>query len=90
MPESKHRRKGETRPRPRSVNPPRPNPKPSPQWVPVTGASLLGLGIVVILVGYLPAVNRFTNDWPWLGPNWPLIIGFVFLAAGFGLLTRWR
>lgn len=91
MPESKHRRKGKTRPRPSHMAPPPKNPEPSPPWVPVAGTSLLVLGLVVILVGYLaPPVQRFFNDWPVLGPNWSLGIGFILLLGGFGFLTRWR
>lgn len=90
MPKSKHRRKNRNRPRPRQVERPEPKPPPSPTWVPATGASLLGLGVLVILVGYLPAVSTFTDGWWALGRNWPLVIGFVVIAAGFGLLTRWR
>ena len=90
MPKSRHRRKGETRPRPKNVNPPPPNPEPSPTWVPATGAALLGLGVIVILVGYLDPVARVTSGWPGLGSNWPLVLGFVFLAGGFGFLTRWQ
>ncbi len=90
MPESKHRRKNKNRPRPsRSAPPPR-NPTPSPPWVPRVGVGLITLGVVVILLGYLPAVNDFTNDLPVFGPNWSLVGGFVFLAGGFGFLTRWQ
>lgn len=87
MPVSKHRRKGEVRPRPRQVEAPVKNPPPSPPWLPVTGASLLGVGVITILVGYF---TDLAAGWPWIGQNWPLVIGFVILTAGFGLLTRWR
>lgn len=90
MPESKHRRKNRRRPRPRNVNPPAPNPEPSPTWVPITGASLLGGGVLVILLGYLPPVAEALRSLPVLGASWPLVIGFVLLAVGFLLLTRWR
>ncbi|MDX1658075.1 MAG: cell division protein CrgA, partial [Nitriliruptorales bacterium] len=66
------------------------NPEPSPTWVPATGASLLGLGVLVILLGYLKPVAEVTSAWPGLQSNWPLVIGFVMLAAGFGFLTRWQ
>ena len=85
MPESKHRRKGKERPRPRHVEGPRKNPEPSPPWVPATGAGLLGLGVLVILVGYFTDIQG-----PVFGPNFMLILGFVFLAVGFGFLTQWR
>lgn len=90
MPESKHRRKNKNRPRPRQMAPVEAKPKPSPTWVPATGASLLGVGVLIIIVGYLPVVSDFTSGWWALGSSWPLVIGFVLLSAGFGLLTRWR
>lgn len=90
MPQSRHRRKGRTRPRAYQTSPPARNPDPSPPWVPATGAGLLIAGVAVILIGYLPGVSQFTSGWPLLGSNWGLVVGFVFLIVGFGLLTRWR
>lgn len=90
MPESKHRRKGKRRPRPRDVSGPPVKPKPSPRWVPATGLGLLGLGVLVILVGYIPAVTDLTAGLPGLGSNWSLVVGFVLLIGGFGFLTQWR
>lgn len=90
MPEPKHRRKGKRRPRPRKAQGPPVKPEPSPPWVPATGAALLGLGVAVIVVGYIPAVARLTRGLPALGSNWSLIAGFVFLVGGFGFLTQWR
>lgn len=91
MPKSKHRRKGKPRPRPSQISPPPKNPPPSPEWVPVVGTSLLVLGLVVILVGYLATpVQRLMADWPILGANWSLGIGFLLMIAGFGFLTKWR
>lgn len=90
MPESKHRRKGQVRPRPRSTAPPKKNPEPSPTWVPATGATLLVVGVVVILIGYLPITAQYTARLPLLGSNWPLVSGFVLLTVGFVFLTRWR
>lgn len=90
MPESKHRRKGKRRPRPSETKPPPHRPDPSPTWVPATGASLLGAGVLVIFLGYLRPVQDFTAGWPWFSSNWNLVLGFVLLSAGFGFLTRWR
>ena len=90
MPESKHRRSGHKRPRAHETQEPERNLPPSPPWVPATGAGLLVLGVVIILVGYLPAVAEVTRSWPPLGSNWTLVVGFVVLAGGFGFLTRWR
>ncbi len=94
MPKSKHRRNGKNRPRPQkqaiAQEIAHQRNTPSPAWVPVTGATLLIVGVVIILLGYLEPVARFTGGWPMLGQNWPLVGGFLMLTAGFGFLTRWR
>lgn len=90
MPKSKHRRHGKTRPRAFQTHAPERKPDPSPPWVPRVGAGLLVLGLVVILLGYLPVVSDLTSGLPWLGSNWGLVLGFVILAVGFGILARWR
>lgn len=91
MPESKHRRKGRQRPRPSQVAPQERNPLPSPTWVPVTGVSLIVGGFLLIIAGYLvPPLTRLTQQWPMFEQNWPLVIGFVLLIGGFGVLTKWR
>ena len=52
---------------------------------------LIGLGVVTLVLYYLSGttstglfgfLNRYTT--------WPLVVGFVFIAAGFGLATQWR
>ena len=91
MPESKHRRKGQVRKRPTRNAPPPRNPPPSPGWVPVVGTSLLVLGLVIILAGYLVTpLQTWTSSWPLLQQNWPLAIGFLSLLGGFAFLTQWR
>ena len=92
MPKSKHRRKNKNRKRPRHMTPPPSKPEPSPPWVPRTGVGLLLVGVVVILLGYVPAVRASSTlaRLPWLGANWTLVFGFLLLTAGFGVLTRWR
>ena len=90
MPESKHRRRGRNRPRAYQTHEPERRPTPSPMWVPVTGAALLVLGVLVILVGNLPGVSGMLQELPWLGSNWGLVAGFIVLTIGFGFLTRWR
>ncbi len=63
--------------------PPKPQkPKPSPRWVPPVGLGLIVLGIALILVNYI--VTSFP------GGNYNLIIGFVLMAAGLGVLSQWR
>lgn len=62
--------------------PPKPaKPKPSPRWVPILGAGLIAFGILEILLSYV-------IDLP--GGNWNLVAGFVFMAAGLGVLSQWR
>jgi hypothetical protein len=90
MPKSKHSRGGKKRPRQYETHAPETKPAPSPTWVPATGATLLVLGVVVILLGYLPGVQDITRSIPFLGTNTGLVAGFVLLIAGFGFLTRWR
>ncbi len=90
MPESKHRRHGRNRPREYQTHEPEKKAPPSPTWIPATGASLLVAGVLVILLGNLPAISGFLRGLPWLGANWSLIGGFVLLMAGLGFLTRWR
>ncbi|MBW3578495.1 MAG: cell division protein CrgA [Actinobacteria bacterium] len=82
MPESRHRRKGKARPRPSKAAGPPVKPKPSPPWVPTVGVSLLVLGVVVVIVTYVPNVL-------WDG-NLGLVAGFALMAVGFGFLTQWR
>ncbi|HEX9767253.1 MAG TPA: cell division protein CrgA [Nitriliruptorales bacterium] len=90
MPQSKHRRKGKQRPRPKRVEPQKVNPPPSPPWVGPVGGTALVAGVVVIIIGYLEPVSNFTNDWPLLGPNTLLVLGFLILVGGFLTLIRWR
>ena len=79
MPESRHRRGGQTRPRPRELTPPVAKPKPSPRWVPVIGLALIFLGVIIIIVNYV-----------WIRNNYYLLGGFGLLAVGFAVLTQWR
>lgn len=91
MPESKHRRKNKNR-KGKHQKRPQKNPDPSPPWVPRLGVALLLVGVVVILLGYVPAIRSagWVAGLPWIGANWTLVGGFVLLTAGFGVLTQWR
>lgn len=75
MPKSRSKRS--TYVRPKSARP-----KPSPRWVPFVGLGLIVVGILLILLNYLVA------GFP--GGNANLIIGFVLMAAGLGVLSQWR
>lgn len=79
MPESKHRRGGQVRPRPRTVEAPYVKPKPSPRWVPILGLALAFAGVGVIIANYI-------GQWD----NLFLVGGFAGLAVGFAVLTQWR
>lgn len=89
MPESKHRRKNKSRKRKHQKRPVK-NPEPSPPWVPRVGVGLLLAGVLLILVGYVPAVRTALNGLPLLQANWTLVGGFLLLTGGFGVLTQWR
>jgi hypothetical protein len=90
MPESKHRRGGKNRPRAHQTSAPEVNAKASPAWVPIVGVALLIVGVLVILIGYLPGVSSWLGSLPGLGSNWGLVGGFILLSVGFGFLTQWR
>lgn len=75
MPKSRSKRSSYTPPKP-------PRPKPSARWVAPTGLGLIGVGILLILLVYLVA------GFP--GGNLNLVVGFVFMAAGLGVLSQWR
>jgi small-conductance mechanosensitive channel len=66
-------------------------PKPSSRWIPVGVLVLISLGVIDLILYYLSGtstaglfglMNRYTV--------WPLLAGFGFIAAGFGLATQWR
>ena len=76
MPKSKSKRDPYT-------PPPKAAPPPSPRWVPVTGTTLIAVGIVLILIVYV-----FPGALP--GGNYPIIAGFVLMAIGLGILSNWR
>ena len=84
MPVSKGKRKSYQRP-------PKPKPKPSPRWIPITVLVLIGIGVVDLILYYLSGTTQtglfgFLNRYG----TWPLVAGFGFIAAGFGLATQWR
>jgi hypothetical protein len=74
MPVSKSRRRKYT-------PPPKPKPKPSPKWVPIIMISLLGLGVIDLVLYYLTILP---------GGVWPLLTGFGLIAGGFVTGVFWR
>lgn len=74
MPKSRSKRKTYTPPKP-------PKPKPSPAWVPILGLSLIGLGLIWVILNYAVRMP--------LG-NWNLVVGFTLMAGGLVTLSQWR
>ena len=59
--------------------PPQAKPKRSPRWQPYLGLGLIGLGMAVVVIGYLLAL-------PFGG--WSLGVGFGMMAIGLLVLSR--
>lgn len=55
--------------------------KPSGRWVPYTVFTLLGLGLLTIIVNYL------RDD---AASNWVIFLGLGFILSGILVATRWR
>ena len=78
MPKSRSKRSAHTRPGPAKPA----KRKRSPRWLPLSGLTLILLGIVLILLTYLvPGLP---------GGNLALFIGFGLMALGLAVLTQWR
>jgi hypothetical protein len=56
--------------------------KVSPRWVPVLMFTLLGLGLLVIMLNYLDLVPGGTNNWYLLG-GLGLILGGIITATNY-------
>ena len=60
---------------------------PSPVWVAPLMLTLMGIGILWLIVFYITQPNMpLTGD---LG-NGNLLVGFAFIIAGFMVATQWR
>lgn len=55
---------------------------PSPTWVPVLMFSLLGLGVVMILLNYLSVLPSAPSNWYLLG-GLGLVLGGIFTATQY-------
>lgn len=55
--------------------------KPSGRWVPATMFSLLGLGLVTIVVNYMRGDQA---------SNWFIFLGLGFILSGILVATQWR
>lgn len=81
MPESKSRKKASYTPPPE-----RKAPQPNPTWFVPTMLSLMGVGLLWIVSTYV-----FKGEYPIPGiGNANLIVGFVLILVGFGMMTKWR
>lgn len=64
---------------------------PSARWVGPAVLTLLGLGVLWLVVAYItsggtdPTVPVMESL-----ENWNVLVGFGLIAAGFGLATQWR
>jgi len=76
MPVSKSKRR-------RYTPPPKPKPKPSPKWLPILMLSMLGLGVLDLVLYYLTLL-------PGGSPLWGLLSGFALIAGGFFTGIFWR
>lgn len=79
MPRSKAKRR-------RYQPPPRKKPKPSPKWYGALVLSLMGVGVVMIVLNYLGLL-------PWehgQASNVYLFTGLGMIAVGFLMSTGWR
>jgi hypothetical protein len=76
MPQSKSKRSRYTPPPPKKA-------AASPLWVPVTLATLLGTGLVVIVANYMELLPGDTS-------NRYLMLGLGLIVAGFMLATTYR
>lgn len=76
MPRSKSKRSRYTPPPPKKA-------PPSPMWVPVLMFTLLGLGMITVVVNYLGLL-------PGGAKNPYLFLGLGLITAGFMLATQWR
>ncbi len=84
MPESKSRKKKAYTPQAVAQDTVRPV---SPNWWAPVMVTLFILGLIWIVVYYIAG-----NDLPIMKNLgwWNVVVGFAFIAAGFGMSTRWR
>lgn len=67
--------------------PPSPDPyRPSPLWVPVSMFTFFALGVIVIILNYLPGAPLLPGE----TANKYLLIGLGFIFLGFISASRYR
>ncbi|MBK9739019.1 MAG: cell division protein CrgA [Actinobacteria bacterium] len=88
MPESKGRKKDVYTPPPTGKGERKVARLGSPRWLAPTMVALFVIGLTYIVIFYIAG-----SQIPVMKDLSPLVnvgIGFVFIAGGFGLATRWR
>lgn len=84
MPESKSRKKKAYTPQAVAQDVVRPT---SPNWWAPVMVTLFILGLLWIVVYYISGSTLpVMKNLGW----WNVVVGFSFIAAGFGMSTRWR
>lgn len=79
MPRSKAKRR-------RYQPPPKKKPKPSPRWFGVLVLSIMGVGVIMIVLNYLGLIPGTNGQ----ATNFYLFLGLGLIAAGFLAATQWR
>ena len=77
MPQSKSKRSRYTPPPPKNL-------PPSPLWVPVAMATMLGAGLLIIVLNYLNALPGPDTE------NRYLLLGIALISGGFVTATNYR
>ncbi len=83
MPVSKGRKKAKKRPPPPPKKDPVKEKGPSPTWYTATMFSLMGVGLLVILLNYMGLMPGDTNN------TW-LLLGLGGIAGGFAMTLNFR
>lgn len=60
--------------------------KPSPQWVPISAVTLIGLGILWLVLFYISGGTVPVQAWGY----WNLVIGFGLMVSSLAILSRWK
>ena len=79
MPRSKAKRR-------RYQPPPKKKPKPSPRWFGVLVLTIMGIGVLMIILNYLGLMPGTGGQ----AANRYLFGGLILIAVGFLAATQWR
>jgi hypothetical protein len=69
--------------------------KRASRLAPILMFTFFGLGVIVILLNYLPGAPLLGTVGGWVGlptdtDNWYLLIGLLFICIGFGAATKYQ